>query len=79
MGNDKFQIDIPWDPSDFNRCHGLLEMVPEWKSRMNEVAKLSKQWNSLVKNWDKLTEMLLEQNKTGKPNGMYEFMETLIR
>lgn len=81
MGNKNFSVNHPYDPSDFRRCHSLLEMVPEWRLRLDEVSKLSKQWKNLTKNWDKLTEMLLElqQMKSGQTNGMYDFMQTLIR
>lgn len=79
MGTKDFAVNIPWDPGDFNRCYGLLEMVPEWIDRLPEVAKLSPEWSRLIDNWDKLVEMLLDQRKTKKANGMYEFMETLTR
>ena len=39
--------------------------------------KESEVWRRIVENWDKLCEMLEEQMKTGKANGMYEFMESL--
>lgn len=67
----------PSDPSDFKRCHLLLETIPEWKSRINELKELSETWSNLVDNWDKLTELLLEQMKTGEANGMYELMKKL--
>jgi hypothetical protein len=79
MGNKRFPIDIPWDPDDFGRCYKLLETVPEWKIRLHEVAKLSPVWSRLVTNWDKLNEYYEDQVKNKKPNGMYEFMEKLIR
>src|SRR5579872_2015706 len=68
----------PWDPSDFKRCHGLLLVIPEWRDRLLEMKSQSKAWSNLVDNWDKLTEMLEEQMQTGKDNGMYKFMQTLI-
>lgn len=67
----------PLDPSDFRRCYLLLKFVPSWRSRINEMGLVSPVWAALSENWDKLTEMLEEQMKTGKPNGMYEFMEKL--
>jgi len=68
---------FPYDPSDFKRCHGLLEMVPEWRNKLDMLKPASKTWSKLVDNWDKLTEMLKEQMITGKSNGMYEFMHSL--
>jgi len=67
----------PHDPADFRRCHLLLEAVPEWREKLIEMKPISPVWVSLVDDWDKLTEMLLEQLESGKPNGMYEFMKEL--
>lgn len=67
----------PSDPDDFRRCFLLLKAVPEWKAKLHLLKPLSKTWSNLVDNWDKLTEMLEEQMKTKKANGMYEFMQTL--
>lgn len=74
----EFIIDHPWDPDDFSRCYKLLEMVPEWKNGLDKLRKLSPTWNNLVENWHKLNEFYLDQVKTKKANGMYEFMKTLI-
>ena len=80
MGRDKCDQWGDWgpsDPSDFKRCHKLLEAVPEWKERLQELKKLSLYWSNLVDNWDRLNEYLEDQLKTGKKNGMYEFMKSL--
>jgi hypothetical protein len=71
----------PSDPDDFKRCYKLLQAVPQWKNRLNELKPLSPVWSNLVDNWDKLTEMY-EQNerenwKNYKKIGMYEFMKDL--
>lgn len=66
----------PHDPDDFNRCHLLLETVPEWRERLDELRVLGDPWPALVENWDKLTEMLEDNIKNGA-NGMYEFMKEL--
>lgn len=82
MGNKDFTVNHPYDPDDFSRCYKLLEVVPEWKSRVSELKALSKEWSLLADNWDTLTKMY-EQNvaenwKNYESIGMYEFMETLI-
>lgn len=71
----------PSDPDDFKRCYKLLQAVPQWKARLNELKTISSVWVKLVDNWDKLTEMY-EQNvredwNNYKKVGMYEFMESL--
>jgi hypothetical protein len=77
---DGYRIDPshPYDPDDFKRCYKLLEAVPEWKSRVHELAVLSPQWQKLSENWDKLNEYYLDQVKNKKANGMYEFMNKLM-
>lgn len=83
MGNRGFEINHPHDPDDFKRCHKLLQAVPEWRGRMDELRGLSHAWSNLVDNWGKLTKMY-EQNvaedwKNYKKVGMYEFMQELTQ
>lgn len=82
IGKKDFPVNHPYDPDDFSRCYKLLQAVPEWKNELQKLKPLSKAWNNLVDNWDKLTEMYeqntKEQWKNSKKIGMYEFMQTLI-
>lgn len=70
----------PHDPDDFRRCHLLFEQVPELlqSGYLDQLKKLSPVWRRMVDNWPKLTEMYLELEKTGKDNGMYQFVQGLI-
>lgn len=79
MGNKNFEINHPYDPDDFSRCWKLLEAVPEWETELHKLKQLSKAWSNLVDNWDKLNEYFIDMQKVKKANGMYEFMQTLIR
>ncbi|MFA5297855.1 MAG: hypothetical protein WC389_06560 [Lutibacter sp.] len=72
----KHRYSYPCDPDDFRRCYLLLKTIPEWKPELYKLKRLSPVWSKLVDNWDKLTEMLEEQMKTHKPNGMYELMKS---
>ena len=72
------QINNPVDPDDFRRCYLLLKAVPEWRKDLFRLKHLSPAWSNLVDNWDKLTEMLEEQFRTKKANGMYELMQECI-
>lgn len=27
--------DFPWDGGDFGRCHRLLQLIPEWRPRLD--------------------------------------------
>ena len=69
--------DIPWDPSDFGRCHRLLELAPEWKSQLYKLGNKYPRWRPLVENWDKMTELYLRDLPTGKSTELYELMGTL--
>lgn len=75
MGLKDFEINHPCDPDDFSRCWKLLEAVPEWKTQLHKLKPLSRQWEKLIDNWDKLTDFY----EVKKANGMYEFMQTLIK
>jgi hypothetical protein len=79
IGNSNFPINHPYDPDDFSRCWKLLEAVPEWKTELQKLKPLSRQWSNLVDNWDKLTEFYEDMRKVKKANGMYEFMIPLIK
>jgi hypothetical protein len=74
-----FRRDHPCDPDDFNRCYKLLEMIPELKPMLPKMRSASKAWSNLIDNWDKLTEMLEEQLRTHKDNGMYDLMQECIK
>lgn len=71
--------DIPHDPSDFRRCLLLLEYIPEWRSRLPEVAEIFPKWKPIVDAWDEL-EYLYEQerhNEDGKAPKLYARMKEL--
>ena len=82
IGNENFSISFPYDPDDFDRCYKLLEVVPEWKSELNKLKPLCKEWSNLIDNWDELTRMFEQNNKEQWKNykkiGMYELMEKCI-
>lgn len=83
MGSKNFVVNYPYDPDDFKRCYKLLNTVPEWKTRMHELKSLCPQWNNLVNNWDKLTEMFEKNVREDwinyKEVGMYNFMQKLLK
>lgn len=47
----------PSDGDDLGRCLRLLEFIPEWKPRINEMAPVNQYWAALVANWDELTKL----------------------
>ncbi|SFF05284.1 hypothetical protein [Nitrosomonas sp. Nm166] len=65
--------DYPRDGADFGRCHRLLEIMPEFKVRIEEMSQRSPQWAVLVKHWAELTDLYL-----AKSPFIYERMEQIL-
>lgn len=57
------------DSSDLGRCLRLLELFPEWKPRVGEMARYSAQWAALVERWDELAEMMADEVGIGWSKG----------
>ena len=51
------QTSHPHDWDDFGRCFGLLEYIPEWKDRLDELRQISPIWNKLIDNWTILSNL----------------------
>ncbi|MDM3891777.1 MULTISPECIES: hypothetical protein [Pseudomonas] len=51
----------PADPDDLNRCIKLLELIPEWKPRMGEMAQRGEQWVGLAGNWGEICKCFLDE------------------
>lgn len=49
------RFDVPHDPSDFGRCYRLLQIAPDWRPRLTEVAAAVPAWAPFVREWDQLT------------------------
>lgn len=75
------RFDVPHDPSDFRRCHLLLELFPEWRSRLPEVAAKFPKWKPLVDAWGELEALYAEEinRKDGTAPKLYARMKELLR
>jgi hypothetical protein len=71
--------DVPHDPSDFGRCFRLLLLVPEWRKRLYQVAFFYPGWAPLVREWDALSALYIEElkNKNGMAPKLYARMQAL--
>ncbi len=84
MGRESNNKRHPLDPDDFKRCYKLFRAVPEWRQLhyVKLISAMSPQWDRLMQNWDKLTEMYEENVRTNwkrhKEIGMYDLMQKLI-
>jgi len=67
----------PSDPDDFRRCHLLLEAFPAWRARLPEVAARYPAWAPLVREWDRLTALYLEEIPTGYGPRLSKAMQEL--
>lgn len=73
------QAGVPHDPDDFGRCHRLLERIPEWRSRLPEVAARHKDWAPLVERWGDLESLWREESPRGKAPRLYDLMQALLQ
>lgn len=51
----------PLDPADLRRCRLLLEAVPAFRARLEEVADVSPVWAALVARWDEVCSLMDEE------------------
>lgn len=74
-------FDVPYDPSDFRRCLLLLELFPEWRARLPEVAEKFPRWKPLVDAWDELEALYAEEiaREDGNAPKLYARMKELLR
>ncbi|MCH7650673.1 MAG: hypothetical protein IIA63_05870 [Nitrospinae bacterium] len=63
----------PSDVSDFKRCLGLLDAVPELRPRLRKMKEVSKQWAALIINWGTIEKIVL----AGEP-GAYKFIRSIL-
>jgi hypothetical protein len=45
----------PDDVASFSHCSELLTAAPQWRKRLGEMKKVSKQWSVVVAHWNKVT------------------------
>jgi hypothetical protein len=77
MSRGSGRADVPYDPSDFGRCHRLLKLLPEWRERLDKVAEALPEWGPLVREWSKLEAIYARDLPTGKSLELWKLMERL--
>jgi hypothetical protein len=75
----------PLDPSDFNRCLGLLRAVPELRADLHKMNRVSPQWKRLVAKWDEIEKTFIEEvgpdwtkNRRASAKKTYDLMKVVI-
>ena len=77
---DHFAFAWPHDPSDFGRCVGLLDAVPELRDKLNVMRDANKhgaQWAALARNWTELEALYREELPSGNATKLMARMEEL--
>lgn len=54
---------VPWDIGDLGRCIRLLEKIPEWKQRMQQLGNAYPRWQPYADSWDELTRTYYQDRK----------------
>lgn len=69
----------PHDPADLGRCIGLLDAVPEFRSKLKMMAVESKQWERLVQEWDTLEALYREELPSGRAPKCFDAMRAALQ
>lgn len=77
------EVPHPHDPADLGRCLRLLEVIPEWKPRLGELASLSPEWKALICRWDEVatsmeTEVGIAWQKAKSAPATYAMMKSIL-
>ncbi|GBQ85868.1 hypothetical protein AA14337_3182 [Acetobacter malorum DSM 14337] len=57
------RLAVPSDASDFRRCVLLLDLIPEWRDKLElRMAKAPDPWPELARNWDSLERTLRKES-----------------
>lgn len=65
VGEEGDRRPYPLDPADLRRCVLLLDAVPEFAARLDEMRTASTTWSRLVDVWPELVAMLREEMAAG--------------
>lgn len=68
---------VPHDPDDFGRCYRLLELFPEWRERLAEVAAKYPMWQPFVVAWPGMEALWREESPSGECPKLYEVLKAI--
>ena len=76
---DRTRVGWPLDPDVFGRCHRLLNLFPEWRERMGEVAAAYPltPWVAYAREWNRMTALYEEELPSGRAPKLYALMQQL--
>lgn len=67
----------PHDGGDLGRCVRLLDLIPEWKPRIPEMAKHGPYWAALATRWDDLV-TTLAADQSPHHNHTYNLIRSIL-
>ncbi len=59
----EFEINWPHDNSDFMRCVGFLEAVPDLRKELGKMSSVSKEWANLVGSWNEIESLIKKEEQ----------------
>jgi hypothetical protein len=65
----------PHDGDDLGRCVRLLDMIPEWRPRIGEMAAVGNEWAALAERWADLEKL----HRAEDWKGMSALIQKLVR
>jgi hypothetical protein len=70
---------VPYDGSDFRRCMGFFQAVPEARGHMDKMIPVSDQWAKLVGAWDELEALWSAEHESGKCPGLKAKLDEMLK
>lgn len=72
----------PSDPADLGRCLRLLDLFPEWETRILEMKRYGQEWKAYSENWAQLRQSMAEEvgvdwSKGKRAQKTYDLMRRL--
>lgn len=71
--------DMPHDPADFGRCYRLLQVAPEWRTRMADMGAAIPAWSKLCDAWSELEALYEEEHPLERAPKLYARLQELRR
>jgi len=65
----------PYDPDDYRRCKLLLDLIPEWRTRLCEVTKRFPWFLPFESRWDEFDRLYTEEAPSGTAPKLYDLMQ----
>jgi len=66
---------VPHDPDDFRRCRQLLDLIPEWRSRIKEVGLTYPWYRPFTDRWEEMDRLWDEESPSRECPRLYALMQ----